>query len=150
MRRFSDRIKEHMTSVEKKDKTMGLHYTQPNHSKAYFRAQIIEKVSPCLLEREDYWIKKLDTKYHMASIFMTRITSRLYQFSFYSTNCSSFLFLQCRWTLIQFCMCRWTLKVCAYIQLIPTLSKPFNLILPQPFFLMLPWQMAILSIKRHS
>ena len=115
MRRFSNRIKEHMTSVEKKDKTMGLHYTQPNHSKAYFRAQIIEKVSPCLLEREDYWIKKLDTKYHMASIFMTRITSRLYQFSFYSTNCSSFLFFQCRWTLIQFCMCRWTLKVCAYM-----------------------------------
>ena len=66
MRRFSDRIKEHMTSVHKRDKTMGLHYNLPNHSKAYFRAQIIEKVSPgttaYLLEREDYWIRTLDTK----------------------------------------------------------------------------------------
>ena len=48
------------------DKTMGSHYLLPHHSKAYFRAQIIEKVSPCtplyLTEREDYWIRKLDTK----------------------------------------------------------------------------------------
>ena len=66
IRRFSDRVKEHMTSVEKKDKTMGTHYLLPHHSKAYFRAQIIEKVSPCtplyLTEREDFWIRTLDTK----------------------------------------------------------------------------------------
>ena len=66
IRRFSDRVKEHMTSVEKKDKTVGSHYHLPNHSKAYFRAQIIEKVIPCTtayhLEREDFWIKTLDTK----------------------------------------------------------------------------------------
>ena len=65
-RKLSTRVKEHMTSVDKKEKTMGLHFNKPHHSKAYFRAQIIEKVIPCtttyLLEREDHWIKTLDTK----------------------------------------------------------------------------------------
>ena len=65
-RKFSIRVKEHMTSVEKKDKTKCRHYSKPHHVKAYFRAQIIKKVSPCtttyLLEREDHWIKTLDTK----------------------------------------------------------------------------------------
>ena len=54
-----------MTSVDKNEKTMCLHYNLPHHSKPYFRAQIIKKVSPCttlyLLEREDYWIRTLDT-----------------------------------------------------------------------------------------
>ena len=55
-----------MTSVEKKDKTMGSHYNLTHHSKAYFRAQLIEKVFPCttayLLGRDEFWIKTLDTK----------------------------------------------------------------------------------------
>ena len=66
LRRFSDRVKEHMTSVEKKDKKVGSHYNLPHHSKAYFRAQIMGKVFPCttpfLLERKYFWIKTLDTK----------------------------------------------------------------------------------------
>ena len=67
-----------MTSVDKKEKTMCLHYNLPHHSKAYFRAQIIKKVSPCttiyLLEREDYWIRTLDTKSPRESTYMTRST----------------------------------------------------------------------------
>ena len=56
-----------MTSIEKKDKTVGAYFLKPNHKKAYFRAQIIERVIPCtpnyLLEREDYWIRTFDTKH---------------------------------------------------------------------------------------
>ena len=56
-----------MYSIEKKDKTVGTHYLEPHHKKAYFRAQIIERVIPCtptyLLEREEHWIRKFDTKH---------------------------------------------------------------------------------------
>ena len=60
------RVKEHMLNVDKKEKTIGTHFTKPYHSKSYFRAQIIERVTPrtpnYLLERVDYWIRTLDTK----------------------------------------------------------------------------------------
>ena len=46
------------------EKTVGSHYNLPGHQKAYFKVQVIERVMPndkfCRLEREDFWMKKLN------------------------------------------------------------------------------------------
>ena len=65
-RRLSDRIKEHIYDIKNnKDKISGIHYNSPGHSLANFRVEIIEKVIPntthILLEREKFWIQKLNT-----------------------------------------------------------------------------------------
>ena len=66
-RKFADRIREHWLSiVNKKDTANGLHFNSKGHSVDDFRAMVLEKVMPnsnaFLLEREDKWIKTLDTK----------------------------------------------------------------------------------------
>ena len=46
-------------------KTIGTHNNLPGHQKAYFKAQVIERMIPNTkfyrLEWESFWIKKLDT-----------------------------------------------------------------------------------------
>ena len=66
-RKFADRIREHwLTIVNKKDTAVGMHFNSKGHSVDDIRAMVLEKVMPnsnrFLLEREDKWIKTLDTK----------------------------------------------------------------------------------------
>ena len=62
---FKERIKEHITDHDNNEKTVGSHYNLPGHQKAYFKVQVIERVMPndkfYRLEREDFWMKKLNT-----------------------------------------------------------------------------------------
>ena len=60
-RKFSIRMKEHLTSIEKcEDKIIGTHCSTVGHSINNFSVQVIEKVCPndthTLLERERFWI----------------------------------------------------------------------------------------------
>ena len=66
-RTFCSRIREHRNDIRnKKDTPTGVHYNSKGHSIDDFRAIIIERVVPndaaWLLEREDFWIKRLETK----------------------------------------------------------------------------------------
>ena len=65
-RKFKERMKEHLYNMYKKTEVTGTHYALPGHSHWNFKVQIIEKVFPNTpnyrLEREDFWIKKLETK----------------------------------------------------------------------------------------
>ena len=66
-RKFCDRIREHWYSItNEKETAHAEHYNMTNHSVDDFRALVIEKVMPnstaFLLEREDFWIKALETK----------------------------------------------------------------------------------------
>ena len=65
-RTLKERMKEHLYNMYKKTEVTGLHYSLPGHSHWNFKVQVIEKVYPNTanfrLEREDYWIKKLETK----------------------------------------------------------------------------------------
>ena len=64
-RKLKERIKEHITDRDNNEKTVGSHYNLPGHQKAYFKVQVIERVMPndkfYRLEREDFWMKKLNT-----------------------------------------------------------------------------------------
>ena len=50
----------------KKDTANAMHYNSKGHKLSDFKALVIERVIPndgaWLLEREDFWIKKLETK----------------------------------------------------------------------------------------
>ena len=66
-RKFSDRIREHWLSISnKKDTANAEHFNSERHNIDDFRALIIEKVMPnsnsFLLEREEKWIRQLETK----------------------------------------------------------------------------------------
>ena len=66
-RKFKDRIREHVNDIKNnKDTANAMHYNTKGHSVSDFRALIIERVIPndgaWLLEREDMWIKTLETK----------------------------------------------------------------------------------------
>ena len=61
-----DRIREHMYSIVKNEKTIGTHFNSKGHNHLDMRVTVIEKVIPNTnnyrLEREDWWIKTLKTK----------------------------------------------------------------------------------------
>ena len=66
-RMFNERIREHrLDIINKKDTANAKHYNSKGHCLSDFRAMIIEIVVPndgaWLLEREDFWIKRLETK----------------------------------------------------------------------------------------
>ena len=66
-RTFCSRIREHRGDIiNKRDTANALHYNSKGHSLDDFRAMVIERVIPndgaWLLEREDFWIKRLETK----------------------------------------------------------------------------------------
>ena len=64
-RRFYDRIMEHLRYIWKGINALGEHFKNGCDSK-YLQVQVIEKVTPdsehLRLQREKYWIEKLDTK----------------------------------------------------------------------------------------
>ena len=65
-RKFSIRMKEHLTDIEKaEDKIIGKHFNSTGHSISDFSTQVIEKVTPnnahILLERERLWILRFRT-----------------------------------------------------------------------------------------
>ena len=67
IRKFKDRIREHIGDIKNnRDTANGRHYNSKGHSVDDFRALIIERVVPndgaWLLEREEMWIKRLETK----------------------------------------------------------------------------------------
>ena len=66
-RKFKDRIANHLYYIDQKREATGKHFTSPGHAKSDLRCHIIEKVSPStphfLIEREDFWIRKLVTKH---------------------------------------------------------------------------------------
>ena len=65
-RSFHDRIREHMYSIVKTENAIGIHFNSKGHNHLHMNATIVEKVFPNTpqyrLEREDYWIKTLNTK----------------------------------------------------------------------------------------
>ena len=65
-RKLVDRIKEHLYYIGKKKEATGSHFSEGSHSNSDLGVQIIEKVVPntpqMRLEREDFWIRKLNTK----------------------------------------------------------------------------------------
>ena len=66
-RTFGTRVKEHVNDIKnKRDTANGAHYNSKGHSLSDFRAMVIEKVIPndvaWLLEREEMWIQRLETK----------------------------------------------------------------------------------------
>ena len=66
-RNFNARIREHINDIKnRKDTANANHYNSKGHSLSDFRAIIIERVVPndtsFLLEREEMWIKRLETK----------------------------------------------------------------------------------------
>ena len=66
-RTFCSRIREHVNDIKnKKDTANAMHYNSKGHKLSDFKALVIERVIPndgaWLLEREDFWIKKLETK----------------------------------------------------------------------------------------
>ena len=64
-RRFYDRIMEHLWYIRRGIHALGEHFKGKCDSK-YLLVQVIEKVTPdsehLRLQREKYWIEKLDTK----------------------------------------------------------------------------------------
>ena len=66
-RTFGTRVKEHVNDIKnKRDTANGAHYNSKGHSLSDFRAMVIEKVIPndvaWLLEREEMWIQRFETK----------------------------------------------------------------------------------------
>ena len=66
-RRFYDRMMDHLRSIKNGTNAIDLHYKDTKcHHKDLF-LQVIEKVmpdtEPLRLQRESYWINKLDTKF---------------------------------------------------------------------------------------
>ena len=66
-RKFKDRIREHYLSIiNLKETAVAEHFVTAGHNASYLRAMVLEKIVPnCnnfLLEREDKWIKVLETK----------------------------------------------------------------------------------------
>ena len=63
---FHARIREHMHSIVKNEKTIGMHFNSKGHDHLHMKATVIEKVIPNTphfrLEREEFWIKTLHTK----------------------------------------------------------------------------------------
>jgi hypothetical protein len=60
---LKDRMKEHLQSIQNHKEATGIHFNEPHH---YTQVQVVEKVIPNIpqyrLEREDYWIRKLNSK----------------------------------------------------------------------------------------
>ena len=65
-RKFQERAKEHLYNMTQKTKTIGTHFSTNNHSHWDCKIQVIEKVMPNTpnyrLEREEFWIRKLETQ----------------------------------------------------------------------------------------
>ena len=65
-RKVSDRAKEHLYYISKKKESTGVHFSTNSHTNSDLVIQVIEKVFPntpqMRLEREDYWIRTLNTK----------------------------------------------------------------------------------------
>ena len=65
-RKLKERMREHLYNMYQKKEVTGLYYSLSGHSHWNFKVQIIQKVTPNTptfrLEREDYWIKQLETK----------------------------------------------------------------------------------------
>ena len=65
-RSFHDRIREHMYSIVKNENAIGIHFNSKAHNHLDMKVTVIEKVFPNTpqyrLEREDFWIKTLNTK----------------------------------------------------------------------------------------
>ena len=66
-RNFGKRVGKHVNDIKNnKDTANGQHYNSKGHSLSDFRAMVIEKVIPndvaWLLEREEMWIRRLETK----------------------------------------------------------------------------------------
>ena len=66
-RKFKARMGEHINDIKnKKDKAIPNHFNSKGHKLSDFRTMIIERVVPndthWLLEREEMWIKRLETK----------------------------------------------------------------------------------------
>ena len=65
-RTFKERMKEHLQSIQNNKEVTGKHYNEQNHSHHDLKVQVVEKVIPNTpqyrLEREDFWIRTLNTK----------------------------------------------------------------------------------------
>ena len=66
-RRFGTRMREHRNDIiNGKDTANGEHYNTKGHKLSDLRVMVIERVVPnegaFLLEREEMWIKRLETK----------------------------------------------------------------------------------------
>ena len=65
-KKFNERLKQHVYNIKNGKEANGIHFTSRGHSLDDFRAQILEKVMPSttayLLQREEYWINKFQTK----------------------------------------------------------------------------------------
>ena len=66
-RTLRDRIREHLQNISHKKEATGQHYSSSGHSQWNLKVQVIEKVTPNTpsyrLEREDFWIRRLATKF---------------------------------------------------------------------------------------
>ena len=67
-RKFKTRMGEHVNDIKnKKDKAISNHFNSKGHRLSDFRTLVIERVVPndaaWLLEREEMWIKRLETKH---------------------------------------------------------------------------------------
>ena len=65
-RRFHDRIMEHLRYIKNGTQALGIHFKDTTCESKDLLVQVIEKVvpntDPMRLQREKFWIKKLDTK----------------------------------------------------------------------------------------
>ena len=66
-RRFATRMREHIGDIKnKRDTANAVHYNSKGHNLSDLRVMILERVVPndlaFLLEREEMWIKRLETK----------------------------------------------------------------------------------------
>ena len=65
-RSLHHRMREHMYSIVKNEKTIGMHFNGKRHNHEHMNVTVIEKVIPNTphyrLEREELWIKTLNTK----------------------------------------------------------------------------------------
>ena len=67
-RKFKTRMGEHINDIKnKKDRAIANHFNSKGHNLSDFRTMVIERVIPndtaWLLEREEMWIKRLETKH---------------------------------------------------------------------------------------
>lgn len=65
-RNLKDRIQNHLQYIRQNKEATGIHFNLPGHRTSDLKVQVIEKVFPNekfnLLEREDFWIKKMCSK----------------------------------------------------------------------------------------
>ena len=66
-RRFATRMREHIGDIKnKRDTANAVHYNSKGHNLSDLRVMFLERVVPndvaFLLEREEMWIKRLETK----------------------------------------------------------------------------------------